>query len=135
MPYSHCYNVINILYRSWCPDRTTIQARKYISEAVGVRYAEGVLLDLEKMWEESVGRVPMIGLLSMGSDPTNAIDALAKKMGLGNIMRSHDPVFIIIIGIECRAVSMGQGQEVHARRSLQQCQQGVSTVVNIIIIY
>jgi len=50
---------------------------------VGVRYAEGVLLDVEKMWEESTVRVPMIGLLSMGSDPTNAIDALAKKMGLG----------------------------------------------------
>ena len=62
-----------------------------------MRYAEGVLLDLEKMWEESVVRVPMIGLLSMGSDPTNAIDALAKKMGLGNILRSHDPVFIVIL--------------------------------------
>jgi len=73
-------------FRSWCPDRTTTQARKYISEAVGVRYAEGVLLDLEKMWEESTVRVPMIGLLSMGSDPTNAIDALSKKMGLGKLI-------------------------------------------------
>lgn len=33
---------------------------------------------------------------------------------------------ITITGLECRAVSMGQGQEVHARRSMQQCQQGVS---------
>ena len=57
-----------------------------------MRYAEGVLLDLEKMWEESTVRVPMIGLLSMGSDPTNAIDALCKKMGLGKILRSHDPL-------------------------------------------
>ena len=52
-----------------------------------MRYAEGVLLDLEKMWEEYSVRVPMIGLLSMGSDPTNAIDALAKKMGLGKILK------------------------------------------------
>lgn len=75
--------LFTVVYRSWCPDRTTTQARKYISESVGVRYAEGVLLDMEKMLEESTIRVPMIGLLSMGSDPTNSIDALSKKMGLG----------------------------------------------------
>ena len=39
----------------------------------------------------------------MGSDPTNNIENLAKK---------HK--------IECRAISMGQGQEVHARRLIQQ---------------
>ena len=55
------------------------------------------------MWEESTIRTPMVCFLSMGSDPTASIEALAKKMRL-----------------ECRAISMGQGQEVHARRLLQQ---------------
>ena len=62
-----------------------------------------MILNLESMWEESTPRTPMVCFLSMGSDPTASIEALAKKMRL-----------------DCRAISMGQGQEVHARRLLQQ---------------
>ena len=76
---------------------------------MGERYAEGVILNLEATWEESDIHTPLIGLLSMGSDPTSAIEGLAKRHG-----------------IECRALSMGQGQEVHARRLLQQCSAAVS---------
>ena len=76
---------------------------------MGEPYAEGVILDLEKTWEESDPRTPLICFLSMGSDPTNSIEALAKKLRL-----------------ECRAISMGQGQEVHARRLLQQSMGSVS---------
>ena len=72
-----------LLVRSWCPDRTLSQARKYIADSLGEKYAEGVILDLEKMWEESIPRTPMVCLLSMGSDPTNNIEALAKKHKLG----------------------------------------------------
>ena len=96
------------VYRCWCPDRTLAQARKYISEVMGECYAEGVILDLEKTWEESDPRTPLICFLSMGSDPTNNIEGLAKKLKL-----------------ECHAISMGQGQEVHARRLLQQSMTSV----------
>ena len=96
-----------LLVRSWSPDRAMVQAKKYIAESMGRRYAEGVILDIEKMWEESHHRVPMIGLLSMGSDPTHTIESLAKKRN-----------------IDCRAISMGQGQEVHARRLMSQFMQG-----------
>lgn len=92
----------------WCPDRTLAQARKYIAESMGKRYAEGVILDLEKTWEESDPRTPLICFLSMGSDPTNNIEGLAKKLRL-----------------DCQAISMGQGQEVHARRLLQQSMSSV----------
>ena len=47
------------------------------------QYAEGVILNLENMWEESDIRTPMICFLSMGSDPTASIEALAKKQRLG----------------------------------------------------
>ena len=76
---------------------------------MGSRYAEGVILDLETMWAESTPRTPLICFLSMGSDPTNNIEGLAKKLRL-----------------ECHAISMGQGQEVHARRLLQQSMTTVS---------
>ena len=99
------------MYRSWCPDRTLAQARKYIADAMGARYAESVILDLEETWGESNPRTPLICFLSMGSDPTNAIEGLSKKLKL-----------------ECRAISMGQGQEVHARRLLLQSMTEVGGV-------
>uniref|UniRef100_A0A8C5C0U0 Dynein, axonemal, heavy chain 5 n=1 Tax=Gadus morhua TaxID=8049 RepID=A0A8C5C0U0_GADMO len=92
-----------LLIRSWCPDRTIAQARKYIVDAMGEKYTEGAVLDLERMWEESDARTPMICFLSMGSDPTDSIVALGKRQKM-----------------ETRCVSMGQGQEVHARKLLQQ---------------
>ncbi|XP_070548103.1 dynein axonemal heavy chain 8-like [Ptychodera flava] len=96
-----------LLIRSWCPDRTMPQARKYIADSMGARYADPVILDLEKTWEESDIRTPLICFLSMGSDPTNNIEGLGKKLR-----------------VECRAISMGQGQEVHARRLVQQSMAG-----------
>ncbi|KAM6971581.1 LOW QUALITY PROTEIN: dynein axonemal heavy chain 8-like [Tautogolabrus adspersus] len=90
-----------LLIRSWCPDRTTAQARHYISESLGPQYAEGLVLDLDAMLAESDSRTPMVCLLSMGSDPTENIERLSKNKGA-----------------PCRPISMGQGQEVHARRLL-----------------
>ncbi|XP_029979746.1 dynein heavy chain 5, axonemal [Sphaeramia orbicularis] len=90
-----------LLIRSWCPDRTIAQARRYISESLGQQYAEGVVLNLDAMWAESDNRTPMVCLLSMGSDPTENIERLAKSKGA-----------------PCHPISMGQGQEVHARRLL-----------------
>uniref|UniRef100_A0AAV2MBY1 Dynein heavy chain 5, axonemal n=1 Tax=Knipowitschia caucasica TaxID=637954 RepID=A0AAV2MBY1_KNICA len=92
-----------LLIRCWCPDRTIAQARKYIKDSMGEKYTEGVMLDLEKTWEEADPRTPLICFLSMGSDPTDSIIALGKRLK-----------------IETRYVSMGQGQEVHARKLLQQ---------------
>ena len=91
-----------LLIRCWCSDRVLPQARKYVAECLGVEYAEGVILDLKVLLEESTPLTPMICLLSMGSDPTNHVESLAKKLR-----------------IDCRTVSMGQGQEVHARQLLQ----------------
>ena len=72
-----------LLVRSWCPDRTISQSRKYIADSLGEKFAEGVILDIEKMWNESEPRTPFVGLLSMGSDPTNSIEFLAKKLKIG----------------------------------------------------
>ncbi|XP_024917266.1 dynein heavy chain 5, axonemal [Cynoglossus semilaevis] len=92
-----------LLIRCWCPDRTIAQARKYVMSSMGEKYTEGLILDLDKTWEESDPRTPLICFLSMGSDPTNSIIALGRKLK-----------------VETQYVSMGQGQEVHARKLLQQ---------------
>ncbi len=95
-----------LLVRCFVPDRTLPMARKYIAESLGPVYAEGIILNLEGMWQESEKRTPLVCFLSMGSDPTDNIVNLAKKLNL-----------------PCGAISMGQGQEVHARRLLQQRMQ------------
>lgn len=59
------------------------QSKKYIADTMGEKYSEGIILDMEKMWQESNNRSPIICLLSMGSDPTPNIEALAKKLRLG----------------------------------------------------
>jgi dynein heavy chain len=95
-----------LLVRSWCPDRTLAQANKYIAGSIGQRYAESVIISLQAVWEESDPQTPMICLLSPGSDPTEAI----KQLGKAN---KH----------ECRDISMGQGQEVHARKLVASFQE------------
>lgn len=55
------------------------QARRYIAESMGQQYAEGLVLDLDAMLTESDNRTPMVCLLSMGSDPTENIERLAKS--------------------------------------------------------
>ena len=57
-------------------------AKLYISEAMGKEYAEGFILDMDTMWEESNTKNPMICFLSMGSDPTESILLLAKQKGI-----------------------------------------------------
>lgn len=90
-----------LMIRAWCPDRTLAQSRKYVAMSMGPRYVEPVITHLESMFLESRPLTPMVCFLSNGSDPTPLIESLAKRLG-----------------ITCRAISMGQGQEVHARKLL-----------------
>ncbi|XP_030752815.1 dynein heavy chain 8, axonemal [Sitophilus oryzae] len=95
-----------LVIRSWCPDRTITQSRKYIANSLGLRFAEPVILNFESMHEESRPLTPLICFLSMGSDPTPYIEMLAKRLEL-----------------KSKSISMGQGQEVHARKMLAQAMQ------------
>ena len=92
-----------LLIRSLTPSRFVKAANDYIIDALGPKYAEGVILEMEKMWDESDKCSPMICFLSMGYDPTVQIESLAKKKS-----------------IDYHVISMGQGQEIHARRLLVQ---------------
>ena len=107
------YNTIDafkrlLVIRSFCLDRALSQSRKYIEASLGTKYAEPVVLDYDEMLEESRPLTPIICFLSMGSDPTPSIETLAKKNQ-----------------VKVSAISMGQGQEVHARKLiLKSLEQG-----------
>lgn len=49
-----------------------------IIESLGPEYGEACILDLEVTWQESECRTPLICVLSIGSDPSPQITALAK---------------------------------------------------------
>ncbi len=110
-----------MLIRAWCLDRTSFAAKQYIASSLGQKYAESQILDFEALLNESDSRTPLIGLLSTGADPSADIESLSKKLK-----------------VEMKAISMGQGQEVHARKLvttymtsggwalLQNCHLGIS---------
>lgn len=54
----------------------------YSTESLGPEYSEMQILDLEVTWAESEPRTPFVCLLSIGSDPTTQIGALAKQKGI-----------------------------------------------------
>lgn len=95
-------------------DRALSQSKKYIAHSLGQKYAEPVIAFLDVLHSESRPNTPMIGFLSMGSDPTPSIEQLAKKME-----------------ITCKSISMGQGQEIHARKLINNARTEVrDTSVN-----
>lgn len=104
-----------LLIRSLCPDRTIAMARRYITNSLGTPFAEPVVLNLEATWGESKPRVPLVCFLSMGSDPTNQIEALSKKLTL-----------------PFGAISMGQGQEIPARSLIKSSLENVGFHTSIL---
>ncbi|PZC81902.1 hypothetical protein B5X24_HaOG211688 [Helicoverpa armigera] len=115
-----------LVVRAWSPDRTLAQSLKYVVSSMGARYSEAVIVNYEQMVLESRPLVPLIGFLAMGSDPTPSIEVTAKR--LENI---------------CSSISMGQGQEIHARKLidrglkeglwvlLQNCHLGLEYMVEV----
>ncbi|XP_045497912.1 dynein axonemal heavy chain 8 [Colias croceus] len=115
-----------LVVRAWCPDRTLAQSLKYVISSMGARFSEAVIVNYENMVLESRPLVPLIGFLAMGSDPTPSIETTAKRLEC-----------------LCSSISMGQGQEVHARKLidrglkeglwvlLQNCHLGLEYMVEI----
>ncbi|KAI8438606.1 hypothetical protein MSG28_011048 [Choristoneura fumiferana] len=130
-PLPDGYNSLDVfrkllVVRAWCPDRTLAQSLKYVVSSMGPRFSEAVIVNYEQMVLESRPLVPLIGFLAMGSDPTPSIESTAKRLEC-----------------ICSSISMGQGQEIHARKLidrglkegiwvlLQNCHLGLEYMVEI----
>lgn len=68
-----------LIVRSFLPDRTLSQSREYIKKSLGPKFADPVIVDYNLILEESRPLSPLICFLSMGSDPTQSIEKLAKE--------------------------------------------------------
>jgi len=91
-----------LLVRSLREDRMLLASRAYIEEVLGAGALDFQPLVIEEVWGESKPQVPLIFLLSPGSNPNAAITQMAKRKKL-------------IVD----AISMGQGQEVKAQQMLE----------------
>jgi dynein heavy chain len=87
------------IVKSLREDRTMVAAQAYIAQAIGDAFVESVPLNMENTWAETDPHTPVICLLSAGADPTKLIEELAKRKK-----------------IKMNGVSMGQGQEIIARK-------------------
>jgi len=94
-----------LLVRSWRLDRAIMAANLYIRDALGPEYGS-VPIELDAAYAETAPNIPVVFLLSLGSDPTANVDALSRKLK-----------------ISLMTTSMGQGQDVYARRNIQTAQQ------------
>jgi len=92
-----------LLVRSIREDRALLAIDNYIASTLGREYLISVPLNLPELHDEASCFVPMITLLSTGSDPTGKISDLARKRKK-NVL----------------SISMGQGQEPAARKLLEQ---------------
>ncbi|KAB0798200.1 hypothetical protein PPYR_09193 [Photinus pyralis] len=119
-----------LMIRAWCIDRTLTQSRKYIASALGQRFAEPVILNMELLQSESRVSTPLVCFLTTGADPTPYIEQLSKRMENST-----------------KCMSMGQGQEVHARKMLaeamnqgfwallQNCHLGLDYMSEILLVF
>jgi dynein heavy chain len=92
-----------VLVRSLREDRTGISCDMFIESALDSRFSAPVTDQIADIYEETTMRVPVLYLLSLGSDPTLMIDELAKK-------KKKFPT---------DKVSMGEGQDKVARQKMQ----------------
>lgn len=118
-----------LLVRMLRMDRCIISCKKFVRQtrAMGPRYVEPVNDTIESIYQDMVPHVPVIFLLSVGSDPTDAIETLARRKKL-------PPPAII---------SLGEGQEQVAIKAfsaaaqngtwvlLQNCELGIPLMVQM----
>merc|ERR1740117_1327001 len=93
-----------VLVRSLREDRTAISCAEFINNQLHPKFTQPISDSIQDIYEESGARKPVLYLLTAGSDPTMAIDEIAKK-------RKKFPT---------EKVSMGEGQEVVAFEKMKQ---------------
>ncbi|TYZ61675.1 hypothetical protein PybrP1_000691 [[Pythium] brassicae (nom. inval.)] len=93
-----------LLVRSLRMDRTILSTKEFIrsTQLMGPRYVDPVTDTIDSIFAEMRAETPVIFLLSIGADPTESIEQLARK-------RKHPSPAV---------VSMGEGQEPVALKAI-----------------
>ncbi|KAF0682585.1 Aste57867_25292 [Aphanomyces stellatus] len=96
-----------LLLRTLRPDRLLVALSKFIASHLGAFFIQQPPFDLEHIYQEASASTPIFFILFPGVDPTHEIEALGRRFQMtadrGNFMH----------------ISMGQGQEGPAERTLE----------------
>lgn len=95
-----------LLIRSMRDDRMRLAAQSFVGKSLGKKFTDPESIQFEDVWRDANRYTPVILLLTPGADPTQTLQDLAKKKGA--------KIF---------SVSMGEGQEKHARKCVDQGMQ------------
>jgi dynein heavy chain len=83
-------------------DRFRSCSNNFIGAAMGKKYSDPVTVILEDVHADSISTTPIVVILTPGADPTADLEEVAKRKG-----------------IKIYAVSMGEGQEIHAKNAMK----------------
>ncbi len=84
-----------MLLRMLRPDKVVPAVQAFVAASLGAKFTEPPPFDLAGSYEESGATVPLLFVLSPGSDPTAALLQFAESRGYGS---------------KISVISMGQGQ-------------------------
>ncbi|CAF1405518.1 unnamed protein product, partial [Adineta steineri] len=110
-----------MLIRCFSPNRIIFAINKYITKIMGEKYIIPPTVYFDSIFEQSTAQIPVIFILSPGSDPTNDIQKLAerknqiRKIPTENGLANEEQKTI-------RTLAMGQGQEKLALQVLHTAQ-------------
>lgn len=94
------------LVRALKPERSKMAIRMFVEDVLGEYFLSSKAADLAEISIKTNFKTPIICIISPGADPTLKIHDLSRKMK-----------------IKCLNVSMGQGQEIIARKYLSTAEQ------------
>ena len=94
-----------VLVRCLRPDRVIFAATSYVSNALGRKFVEPPVLDLNETYSDSTAASPLIFVLSSGVDPTDSLRKLAAEKNMTS---------------KFHTVALGQGQAPIATRLIEE---------------
>ncbi|XP_075256614.1 dynein axonemal heavy chain 10-like [Convolutriloba macropyga] len=98
-----------LLLRCFRVDRVFRAMQDYVSQTMGEKYNKPPVINFEAIFDTSSPNVPIVFILSPGTEPANDLMKLADRVGMGTS--------------KLKMLAMGQGQEKNALALLEQCSQ------------
>ncbi|XP_053695545.1 dynein axonemal heavy chain 3 [Sabethes cyaneus] len=103
-PYHDCDGLAKIIIlKCLRPDKVVPAMQKFIIQKIGHSYIEPPQFNLRTSYEDSSPRIPLIFMLSPGSDPMDSLLAFANEKYMGD---------------DSRIISLGQGQGPKATKTI-----------------